>query len=366
MKDRGEKLDSSSEITAHAILYLREFPEVIHVPHPCVAIADISNVFSLLAPTTPVDQVHAIQDELLHIQRQYIHPEFNFMVAEASMLNNVVTNLAQERAARDPSCGVVNMDRHICSNIEGLQYFRLNVSRGEHGGIVARPGALETPEVQLQNLVRWAQRHGYKKLVLVDDVLAYGDTLIPLLTQIQQSLPNISLEVLVGLASTQGKWSGIEKVEANTNASVTSVTTIVASPENEWSTGMTIPVSKDMTIFGGKVSHQNEIPVIHPYFLPFSKPKKASLASDIQGGERSFRLLEFSIKMIELIDANRDQPLTVGDLVKNHIGVPATSLTSLVGIMEIPKADVCVMQYLLYCRDVLKNNIESILAEISQ
>lgn len=130
---------------------------------------------------------------------------------------------------------------------------------------------------------------------------------------------------------------------------------------------MSIPVSRDMTVFGGKVGFHKEkgLHTIHPYFLPYSKPKKATLASDLNGGERSFRLLEFSYRMVSLIDSYREHGLTIGDLIEQRIGVPFTNLKSLEGKIAWPNANKLLLDYIKDNQTVLRENLNAVLEEIA-
>jgi hypothetical protein len=252
------------------VYQFRELPPLIDVPYPCFAIADLPEIISKLSPATPEERKIALQEEFLQIQKTYLDSGFTLLSIDSRILGMQVTQEAEDIAQSDLSIGIVNMDRSICTDCHGSQFFHLNVSRGEKEGLAFRPGIIETPQQQVDSLIEWVKTNNFREVVLVDDVLAYGDTMVPLIKQLQDQLSNVSINVLVGIASSQGKWSGIEKVLEKTGVVVQCLSLVKASPENEWSTGMSIPVSRDLTIFGGKVGIDDEtnLHTIFPYLLP--------------------------------------------------------------------------------------------------
>lgn len=200
MKDRKDIGPAPLDVYANysnGIYSCKELPPLIDVPYPCFAIADLPEIINKLAPAAPEDKAVALQEEFLQIQRKYIDPGFTFISIDSRSLVAQVTQRTLGIAAQDPSNGIVNMDRSICSECRGDQFFQLNISRGEREGLVARPGIMETPERQTSNLITWASANNFSRLTFVDDVLAYGDTLVPLVKHIQEALPSVPMDVLV-------------------------------------------------------------------------------------------------------------------------------------------------------------------------
>jgi hypothetical protein len=100
------------------------------------------------------------------------------------------------------------------------------------------------------------------------------------------------------------------------------------------------------------------------YCLPFSKPKKATLASDLNGAERSFKLLKFSQDVVGMINDYREQKLIVADLVSSRLGIPFSNLNCLSGKMKLPDLDMSVSDYIDFSRALLQQNLDLILEEI--
>jgi hypothetical protein len=265
---------SKENITVQAINpeQYKKLPRTIDQPYPYVAIGDISDVAKRIT-NRPDINFQFFQDKLNSIFKKNMPEGSTFYSVSGDTINTEVEKVVKAEI-KNPykKVGIVNLDRYLCSNIKSDSIFQINISRGIDGGLIARPGETISPEVQTINLMSWSQRNNFQELIIIDDVLAFGDTLVPFIKGLQGEMPNTKIRVLVGLASSGGSWRGAERVQEETGVIPEFTTLIKASPETNLTLGMAIPTSRDFTFLGGKVSKIREITYSYPYFLPFSIP----------------------------------------------------------------------------------------------
>lgn len=250
----------------------KKLPEIIDKPYPYIVIGDLSDVTKRITNRSDIN-VQFFQNKLYSILENVMPEGSTFYSVTTDDINiKVEKNIKTEIENPYKKVGVVNLDRYLCSNIKSDSIFQINISRGADGGLVSRPGENISPKDQIRNLMLWTLNNNFQELIIVDDVLAFGDTLAPFITKLQEETTNTKVRVLVGLASSGGSWRGIERVQEETGILPEFVTLIKASPETALTLGMAIPTSRDFTFLGGKVSKIGETTFLYPYFLPFSVP----------------------------------------------------------------------------------------------
>ena len=331
-------------------------PASIDSPYPCVSIRDLYEVAqSLAVPITP-DEADVLERDLEAIKLS-IYPvdNGNFYSVRAADLATPLEELAEAETNRlDASVGVIQMDKYIAAGSDNPAFFRLDVSRNKDDQLVPRVGATATVEEQLEALAKWAKGGGYQEVILVDDVLAFGSTVPPLIERLREMLPDVTFRLLVGIAAYEGEWRGIETVKEQAGIDAEYLVKVAASPAIPDSTlGMTIPVSRDLTIFGGKAGTDDSgARVSYPYFLPFSRPL-SSIARRDKFVEGSLELLTFSEDLVRSLEDRLGRQLTVGDMLDNGYAFPSSSLECLMGKLELPSRDTKLADYLSYVRNVM-------------
>lgn len=340
-------------------------PSIIAEPFPFVAIGDLYEVVRKFDPKTKKRHIKSLQAELFRLEQSFAPERSTFFYTDADSLNKRLEAISLSETERtDKRVGVIQMDRYIASDVENPHFFRLDISRGADNKPITRPGATLSPTEQLQRLAEWTRDGNYNELVFVDDVLAFADTLIPLIGSVKADNPQVGVKVIVGLAASGGSWRGLEKVQ-EVGIPVQHTTRINASPEIADTTlGMAIPVSRDFTIFGGKIGQdQSGNQLCFPYFLPFSKPM-VSVTRPTNKFESSTAYIDFSRKFVTFIEKRIGRPLTIQDLVDKGIGIPHTSVKCLQNIMQLPSPETTVRDYLSYAEKVMLNNRDAITVEL--
>lgn len=341
-------------------------PELIDYPYPYVAVGDIEDVIKRLSPKFSLKVIDGLQSDFFKIQKKFTPKEFTYCTVYAAQINKKIEDrVNEELLVKNGNIGFVHMDRYICANDHRDEFFRLEISREANSGLISRPGSNVPPDKQIENLTEWVKSNNFDQLIFIDDVLAYADTLIPIISDIQHKTNDMQIRVLVGMASSGEKWSGIEKVAEKTGILAEYITLIKASPETDWSTGMSISCSRDFTLFGGRISLHEKTQMLtsHPYIFPFSLPKKALLAGDPRL-ESTSHFFEFSKKIVFLIEEVNGNKLTIQDLVNNGFGVPYTSIDSLKNLFPFPSRADRLIDYLDVCRFVFDQNMEVIENEL--
>lgn len=345
------------------ILKAVDLPRNIESPYPYVVLGDLAEVTKRLNVPLTKEIVGSYQAKLFGILYDAAPEGVTYIPTETrNMIRKVEDQIVNEVIKNNGELGIIQLDRYIGSEINDERYFKLNLSRGIDGGLTSRPGTMETPDEQLARLNQWAVSGEYKKLLIVDDVLAFGDTLVPLIAGIREVLPDSQIDVLVGVASTGGIWGGLEKVKEATGIDVNALTTVKASDENEWTSGMALPTARDFTFLGGKILSSEESQFNFPYFLPFSVPVVSFMSVDARF-EISRELMNLSIEMVKGLDKANNRYLTVGDLVKSGFGVPMSKLVCLADKLEVPGNDTRIIDYLEYFKELMNLRENEIKAE---
>jgi hypothetical protein len=332
-----------------------ELPPLIDSPYPLVAIKDLFEISRSFDPSLGAEDVEPFEIALHETLRQYTPANTTFHAVGATNLSETLEAIADAETKRaDKNVGIVHLDKYIGANSDNPSYARLDLSRNADNKLVPRVGTQATPEEQMAKLLQWAQAGNYDQLVLVDDVLAFGSTVPPLIERLREHLPDTEFRLLVGLATSGGAWRGIEKVQEDTGIATEYLTKIIPSKTTErGSKGMSIPVSRDLTLFGGKAGrHESGAQLSYPYFLPFSKPLLSLFDRDKQL-EGSYAMLDFNDMLVASIEARVGRELTVGDLTAAGYGVPFTSIDDLKEIMQLPTQDMTLRAYNDHARQIL-------------
>lgn len=361
------ELYKAFQITETLSLLEDELPRVIDTPYPYVSIQDIQTVSSVFAYNIPQKIVSNLDDSLQQIAVEFAPEDSTFYKIKASDMYTVLENLAEDEIKRsNKTIGVIHMDRHIGQLQQGCQFTRLNVSRDSRGQLTPRTGSTTSVEQQLQNIISWANNQQLEEVLFIDDVVAFGDTLPVIIQKLHEKglSKDIKLRAAVGIAASGGAWQGIEKTYEKTGIEVEYLTKVNASPEIPGkSLGMALPVSRDLTLFGGRVTNlKGGLQLIHPYMLPFSKPMPSIIRPEYQI-EASQKLLEFSKVIVNTIEEYTEAVLHIGDLIDKNTGIPYTTLRCLNDTMCMPAYDVSLADYLDYSLTILNENKDAILQE---
>lgn len=338
-------------------------PERIEVDYPYVVLADFEHVFGRFEGVLGKNKVDEFERKLANVLAK-VSPDLTNLVSlkVKNVIDEVVRRINIERENGD-KVGVVQLDRYIVGN-ENSDYFRIEVSRGVNGGLVSRPGCTDSVDDQFAALADWALEGKYKKLIIVDDVLAFGDTLTPMIKGFQELIPETELKVLVGLAASGGGWQGIERVTSETGVEVEAVTIVKAGEENEWTSGMAMPALRDFTFLGGKISTDERTGKRQnfPYFLPFSVPVISFMPKE-RRYEAAVEMMSISIEVVEEMNKCLGRDLTMQDLQDAGFGLPSVKLECLQKEKWDPESGDSVWEYLQYCRYLLESKAGEIKEE---
>lgn len=345
---------------------LIDLPKTIENPYPYLVLGDLPEVGKRFVGEK-VEPILRLQKSVFDILSKARPEATTYIPVLTEKMNTELTEKILEEMERlDGGLGVVQLDRYIAQEISDDNLFRMNVSRGVNGGLMPRPGTSRMPEDQVADLAVWAKEGNYKKLLFVDDILAFGDTLTPLIKMTQELLPDADMEVLVGVASSGGGWAGKERVENETGVKVSALCTSSAGDENEWTSGMAIPTSRDFTFLGGKVMFDKETGIDYsfPYFLPFSVPVISFMKPEKRMGV-SFDLMEASIQAVEGIESQYGVVITLGDLANTGFGIPVSGLRCLQNDVIEPRPEMKLSDYLGYYQALLEGRTQEIVDEIT-
>ncbi len=329
-------------------------PERIEVDYPYVVLADFEHVFGRFEGIIGDKKVDEFERKVASVLA-YASPDLTNMVKlkVKNVIDEVESRIQKERSSGG-KVGVIQLDRYIDGN-EDVDYFRLEVSRGVAGGLVSRPGCDISVDEQFRNMAEWVLDGEYDRLLIVDDVLAFGDTLTPMLNGFKELIPETKLKVLVGLAASGGGWRGLERVTEETGVEIEAVTIVKAGEENEWTSGMAMPALRDFTFLGGKIANdevtgrrQN-----FPYFVPFSVPVISFMPKE-KRYDAGVAMLDISIEAVEEMNRNLGRDLVVRDLVEAGFGIPSIKLACLQEFKWEPGEDDSVWEYLQYNRYLLE------------
>ncbi|MFY9228172.1 MAG: hypothetical protein WAO28_02495 [Candidatus Microsaccharimonas sp.] len=306
-------------------------------------------------PDLTDEQADSLEDELLTIKKRYAPEGSTFYSIDAATLyRDLEQSAANERDRTDRRVGVVYMDKDIAAHqVLGERELRLDLSRSTNNNIVSRRGVQLTAEEQVLGMVEWASKRQLEEIVLVDDVLAFGDTVSGIAATIRETLSGNQpkIRILAGIAATGGVWRGIE-VAQEAGIEVTALTTVRASELIEGKTrGMAVPTSRDLTVLGGKIGNQEGQSV--PYFLPFSEPLISILGEKSQWKQASLDLLDYNEAFVSVLERVNGEPVTIGSLALHGFGTPYTSLARPDIQFAVPDSSVELTKYIAELRDIV-------------
>jgi hypothetical protein len=329
----------------------------IDTPYPFIVIGDLDEMVGRLIPGAENDQrVFDFQSKLINFQKKYAPKLSSFyFTTQKDMIkktNKLVQSKYEELLNNGKKTGIINFDKYLLSGVEQENVLRLSLSRNPDGVLTARPGATLNKEQQVSLLDKWLRLGRFDSVILTDDVIAFADTFKQSVGLIKGILPNIQIFVVSGICSSEGEWSGKEKLESlGVNVS-TVVLSRASSPIENSSSGMAIPDARDFTFLGGKItSLSNGRSLSHPYFYPFSKP----LTSFYENGTEyiaSKELFDLNQDLVIELENIKGSKLTIGDLENSDFGVPFPSINELKSRIEVPDSSVLVADYFSQIRSV--------------
>lgn len=333
-------------------------PEKITTEFPFVAIGDIAIVTGKISPIFLKDpKIGNFQHRLLQLQKKYAPKGSTFYYIPQQDLVREIEAKVEKAGKRE---GVINFDRYIFQKDAPKNYIRLELSRGADNQLVVRPGSTVSKEDQIKTLESWLRLGRFKKIVFVDDVVAFATTFPPIIEIIRKILPDVEISVVAGICSSKGIWSGKEKLE-QLKLSVDAVVIAEASAAIEGSTsGMAIPDSRDSTIFGGKVGVlQDGRALSYPYFYPFSVPTTSLMSAETRK-KASLEWIDFNINLVSHINRKMKRQLLISDLIANGFGIPYTSIEEFRQDIPVPDNNMSMLQYLKFIRSTTPRLLKKI------
>ena len=339
-------------------------PLVIEARLPFVAINDLDQVVSRLAPNIDRGRLRVIETSILRAidEFTYAEAEVSFVRGEGLyrwLEQRVIEKLEQSRERT----GIVLMDRYVFPEIQDQRIMRMNLSRSIDGGLVTRPGESKSVVEQFDEMFRWIDNGKFERICFVDDVLAFGDTMTEYLKILGESYPNVTAELIVGIASSGGDWRGLEIVRDDLGVGIECMMIVKAGEKVGNSLGMALPTLRDFTVFGGKIgSLEDGTKTSYPYFLPFSITKVAF--GPIEGRyQLANALVGLSRKLITEIESGNARPLLVSDVLRSGFGLPFSSVKSLSPYLLQVNHDMRFMDYLDSVSVIAGQKIQEIDAE---
>lgn len=349
-------------------LYTKKLPDVIDVPHPYIGLGDLSDISKRFDSSISTEDTAQLQDELFGIQQVIVPHEASFIATSAKELASRLEAVAFYEVNRaDTNVGVVILDRYIAQTTEHPSFFRLNVSRDKTGKQVARPGTQEAVSSQYDKMTQWRKDNDFEEVILMDDVLGVGTTLISTINELKKVLPHQKIRAFTGIATSGGEvWSGIEKVYKETGIMTEYLTRQQSSKQTQSSTGLSICNSRDMTMLGGYVQPGASNPRrSSPHFLPFTitvsknftDPYKRVIAADL--------LLGFNGIFIDFLEERMQQSLTMQDLTDKGFGHPVSNISAINGHFSEPSAGTLVKDHFTQARNIFVKHKQTIFEEVS-
>jgi hypothetical protein len=345
-----------------------ELPRLIDVPYPHVASGDLLEILRKIDPTISSKDADPFQQKMFSLQQAYMPVGATFYSYTVEPLaEKVKAEMAEYTERSEKKVGFAIIDRLIGFTSAADEIFRLHISRGNNNDIIPRSKEDPPVEVQMDNLAKWAIENSVQDIQVVDDILAFGQTLVPVVEKIKLRLPHIQLGIQVGLAASGGDWRGYEIMQEKFGITPEYVTRINASDANPRSLGMSIPTSKGMTIFGGYRDSDAPAnrPVSFPHMLPFAIPRPAFFDID-KRFEASEKLLDFSQSLIAFVESRMNSPLLIVDLLSCGFGIPYTRMESLREALPFPEMTMSVREYLLQVQDAFDSQQELLCGEIEK
>lgn len=324
---------------------------IIDGGRPYIAIEDLAYQTQLFQDSSHSSDPQEWENRLHEIQRRHAPNRSTFVSIGARAINEQLEAIAIDKI-KNNGHGVVHLDRYIGSQATEQAFFRLNLSRNTDNKIVSRNGTSESPTQQFDDVGLWAQKNDIEAITLMDDVLTFGNTLPFIISELQDRLPHTAFHILVGIAASGGVWNGLERIRDE--CSIEPEYLIKAVPgeaEVGGTKGMALPVSRDLTIFGGKAGLNG---LSYPYFLPFCIPQASIIRSE-SVIEASQELLDFNIDLVAQLSQNRT-PLTIGEMLLHNCGTPYTNIEGLEQALDLPDHQTTAVDYLNSCRDAVTDN----------
>lgn len=331
-------------------------PKVIETHYPMVGYGDIEEIIERMVPKTVPDKYKDYAQFALFRLHLQTAPECSCFTGISAMeLAALLEKRVISEQLKNPQAGIVIMDRNIKSQPNNRNIFRLDISRGADGaGAVTRPGATDSPQIQLNNLISWATSGGFDEIIFIDDVLAFGDTTNELTEIISTNLTTVKVRILVGIAISGGGFNGVENTVSRTGISPEQLCLIKASSETNLSLGAAVPTSRDFTIFGGKVARVNGgVPRSYPYFLPFSLPNKSFMPTEKQRNASEL-LLEYNRQLVSLIEEFNGEPFILQSLVNAGFAIPSSNIEGLQKFFSDLDPKMPIQLFLNYSENVLR------------
>ncbi len=366
MKEENEKTGRPQKdvVKSDGPLVVKELPPLIDSLYPRIAIGDLVDIVQVFAPTVTDHEILQLQMEMYRLQDTFAPPDSTFTAISSKDLVKGLEATA-EREAQGEGIAVVHLDRYIGPTQTHPPFHRLNISRGKDDSIVARPGSKYTPSEQLDRLRESLLEANTSEILLIDDVLAYAKTLVPIIKTLQREFPDVRIRAAVALASSGGEWSGIEKVREGTGVEIEAQTVVKVSPKNKYSSGMSAPTSRDMTIFGGALDNSGASALSYPHIYPFAIPRPSFFNVDHRL-QASVALLDFNERLIVFVEKATRRKLTIKDLLANGFGIPTTKIEAVKGQSDVPSQEMSLAYVLNAAKQLLARNTQAIEKEAEE
>ncbi len=312
--------------------------EEITTPYSYTLAMDLRPVMMALGQDCGIEQ----EKQLTKVVETYRPAKMDFRTTDMTEVYDWLVARAQDFLTDNLNSGVIVCDRFVPSPSGNT--FRLDLCRNPAGKLTNRPGTPESDK-QILLLKNWLKEKNLSQLLLVDDVLARGETAAKITNLVRQNKPDINIQAVFGAASFGGNdWSGLEKFQAQTGIAPETFMTIKAGDKTPWSTGMAFLLSRDFTILGGSIQDNQN----YPYFLPFNVPKTAIFPRE--------NLLPASLELLQFnADLFRQTNLTFSEINRAGFATAGTQLKFLKESFANSAPKEFVLDFIDYCQNLLAN-----------
>lgn len=185
--------------------YQPSLPRVVDVPHPYIGIGDLLVVSQRFDPFVAAGDVEYLQHDLFSIQQKIVPAEVSFIATSASEMNKQLEEIGLIEVNRpEKKVGVVIIDRYIASDTSHPFIFKLNVSRDTNTKLVSRPGAEKDVSEQHKNISQWREENKFDEIVIMDDVVGVGSTMIQTVRELRRAIPKQKIRIIAGIATSGG------------------------------------------------------------------------------------------------------------------------------------------------------------------
>ncbi len=349
-------------------MYLPQLHSIVDAPHPYIALGDLIDISQRFDPNISEEDIMSLQKDFFLIQQEIIPNEASFIATSATEMNKRLEAVAlYEVSRKDRNVGVVIIDRYIAPKTDHPSFFRLNVSRDKKSKQVNRPGTQKEVSKQYKDLYIWRRDKDFDEVVLMDDAVGTGSTLIQTINELKKTLPHQKIRAFTGIATSGGEsWSGIENVHKATGVSTEYLTLQKASEQTEFSTGLSICNSRDMTILGGYIQPDiDNLRLSSPHFLPFSITVQKNFTAPYNRALAAELLFSFNNTYINFLEQKVQRPLLMQDLIDKGFGLPYSNIALLNIHFPQLSASTPVTDYFTQSHDVFLKNMSEILQEVS-